>query len=73
MPVRSSFNRPYAEIPPVGGTLVALRRSDRSWHGHLPYEGERRCIMFNWMWSRNVREVERIRHRLSSRVKRALA
>ncbi len=68
-----SFNRPYAEIPPNAGTLVAIRRSDRSWHGHLPYEGQRRCIMLNWMWSRGRREVERLRHRMSSRVKSALA
>jgi len=68
-----SFNRAYTEVPPDGGTLVALRRSDRSWHGHLPYEGPRRCVMFNWMWSRKVREVERVRHRVSSRIKRRLA
>lgn len=68
-----SYNRPYAEVPPNAGTLVAIRRSDRSWHGHLPYEGQRRCIMFNWMWSRNMREVERLRHRMSSRIKCVLA
>lgn len=65
-----SFSRAYAEVPPDGGTMFALRRSDRSWHGHLPYEGPRRCVMFNWMWSVKVREVERFRHRLSARVKR---
>lgn len=68
-----SFNRPYAEVPPSAGTLVAIRRSESSWHGHLPYQGPRRCIMFNWMWSRRMREVERLRHRMSSRVKCALA
>lgn len=69
----SSFNRAYAEVPPNGGALVALRRSERSWHGHLPYKGPRRCIMFNWLLSRNVKEIARVRHRMSSRVKRALA
>ena len=68
-----SFNRAYAEVPPNGGALVALRRSNRSWHGHLPYEGPRRCIMFNWMWSRRLSDVERVRHTMSSRVKRTLA
>src|SRR5436190_302090 len=29
------------ELPPVYGNLAAFRRSDNSWHGHLPYEGER--------------------------------
>ncbi|MFQ5626123.1 MAG: 2OG-Fe(II) oxygenase [Methyloligellaceae bacterium] len=68
-----SFNRAYTKVPPDGGTLVALRRSDRSWHGHLPYEGPRRSVMFNWMRSRNVTEIERVRHRVSSRIKRSLA
>lgn len=65
----SSFKRQLAEISPSGGTLVAIKRSSRSWHGYLPYEGPRRCIVFNWMWSRTVRELERARHRLSARIK----
>jgi hypothetical protein len=27
------------EIEPTGGTLLVFRRSDKSWHGHHPYEG----------------------------------
>jgi hypothetical protein len=64
-----SINRPLAEISPSGGTLVAIKRSNRSWHGYLPYEGPRRCLIFNWMWSRSVRELERTRHRLSAQIK----
>ncbi|MEO7757756.1 MAG: 2OG-Fe(II) oxygenase, partial [Dokdonella sp.] len=30
------------EVRPVYGTLVAFRRADNSFHGHLPHEGERR-------------------------------
>ena len=37
------------EVEPLDGTLVAFRRSDNSFHGHHPYTGIRRCIMFNWM------------------------
>lgn len=37
------------EIPPVYGTLVAFRRSDRSFHGHLPFEGQRRVIQVAWL------------------------
>ena len=69
----SSYSRAYAEVPPTGGALVALKRSNRSWHGHLPYEGPRRCIMLNWMWSRRMMEIERTRHKMSCRVKRALS
>src|SRR5262249_51344684 len=32
------------ELPPVYGNLAAFRRTENSWHGHLPYEGERRVI-----------------------------
>ena len=33
-----------AEVVPSGGNLVAFLRSDHSWHGHLPFSGERRVI-----------------------------
>lgn len=67
----ASYRNAHTEVTPAGGTLVALKRSDRSWHGHLPYEGPRRCLLLSWMWSRPQREIDRIRHRVSSRVKRA--
>src|ERR1700688_4862001 len=35
-----------AEVIPSGGNLVAFLRSDHSWHGHLPFSGERRVIQF---------------------------
>lgn len=65
-----SFSRSLAEISPNGGTLVVVRRSDHSWHGHLPYEGPRRCVVFNWMTSPVAKEWDRTRHRLSARFKR---
>ena len=37
------------EIPPVYGTLTAFRRTGNSFHGHLPYEGERRVIQVAWL------------------------
>jgi SM-20-related protein len=65
-----SYGRALAEIAPKAGTLVALRRSDRSWHGYLPYEGPRRCVMFNWMSSRRARDWELGRHTFSAHLKR---
>lgn len=59
-----------AEVPPDGGTLVAFRRSDCSWHGHEPYTGVRRYIMFNWMSDVAAAERELSRHRRSARLKR---
>jgi hypothetical protein len=37
------------EIRPVYGTLTAFRRTDNSFHGHLPFEGERRVIQIAWL------------------------
>lgn len=41
---------PYAlEVPPLNGTAFAFTRSDRSWHGHLPFTGERRVVQVTWL------------------------
>lgn len=59
-----------AEVPPDFGTLVAFRRSDRSFHGHEPFVGPRRYIMFNWMANGFAAWREITRHRISAVVKR---
>ena len=38
-----------AEVAPEAGTLAAFRRTDNSYHGHRPFVGVRRYVMFNWM------------------------
>ena len=60
------------EVPPDGGTLIAFRRSENSWHGHQPYQGERRYVMFNWMTTTAAAARELARHRASARIKRFL-
>lgn len=41
---------PYAlEIPPLIGTMFAFTRSENSWHGHLPFTGERRVVQVTWL------------------------
>lgn len=45
------------EVRPIYGTLAAFRRSDTSFHGHLPHEGERRVIQVAWLTS----EAEKLR------------
>jgi hypothetical protein len=59
-----------AEIPPVGGTMLAFRVSDHSWHGHLPSEGVRRALQLNWVTDEGVRRRELRRHQLSAGVKK---
>lgn len=61
-----------AEVPPDGGTLAAFRRTACSYHGHRPYVGERRYVMFNWMTDEGASRRELLRHRISARVKRVL-
>ncbi len=43
---------PYKlEVPPMMGTMFAFLRSDNSWHGHLPFSGERRVVQIAWVKS----------------------
>lgn len=66
---RNDINDFAAEVPPSGGTLVAFLRSDHSWHGHVPFHGERRVVQFNWVNDTSNRRLAIFRHRLSASVK----
>ena len=37
-----------AEVVPAGGTLLAFRRTDNSFHGHHPFVGERRMLQLSY-------------------------
>ena len=39
------------EIKPLYGNFVVFKRADNSFHGHLPFEGERRVIQVAWLTS----------------------
>jgi hypothetical protein len=54
-----------AEVKPLYGNLVAFRRSDCSFHGHLPYEGERRVIQVAWLTSEEEKMRKTRRGRFS--------
>jgi SM-20-related protein len=73
--LRSSddLNDMLLEVPPIGGTLLAFKRADNSWHGHEPFEGERRVIQFNWVKSERNKQITMLRHHASSVVKRTFA
>ena len=58
-----------AEVPPLAGTLLAFRHSERSYHGHEPFSGERRAIQVNWITDVATRNREEARHRWSARLK----
>jgi len=58
------------EVPPEEGTLVAFRRSDNSFHGHMPFAGPRRVIQLNWVTDNRTVRREVFRHRVSAWMKR---
>ena len=58
-----------AEVPPIMGRLIIFKRSDRSWHGHKPFDGKRMSLQMNWVASDRYMRKERFRHEVSSFVK----
>ncbi len=58
------------EVSPNGGTLLIFKRSENSWHGHEPFEGQRRAIQMNWVTDEDVVAHEQRRHRFTSTLKR---
>ena len=38
-----------AQVKPLGGTLLAFRRTGHSWHGHTRFVGERRMVQLNYL------------------------
>jgi hypothetical protein len=57
------------EIKPLYGTITAFRRADNSWHGHLPFEGERLVIQVAWLTSEDEKRRKTRRGRVSRAVK----
>lgn len=62
-----------AEVPPDQGTLLVFKRSENSWHGHHPFEGQRRSLQMNWMTSEGSKGWHRVRHWLSAEAKKLTA
>ena len=59
-----------AEVSPTIGTLLAFKRCDHSYHGHLPFEGPRKVIQMNWAIDEKTVAREAKRHRWSAAMKR---
>jgi hypothetical protein len=58
------------EVPPAQGTLLAFLNTENAWHGHKPFQGERRVIQLNWVRDNWVVWREKSRHTLSAFVKK---
>jgi len=54
-----------AEFPPEEGNVFAFLRGDASWHGHLPFAGERRVLQVAWLRDKEDLERKQRRHRFS--------
>ncbi len=48
---KGDINDYVTQVPPLGGTLLAFRRTDTSWHGHTSFVGERRMLQLNYLKS----------------------
>jgi len=55
------------ELKPLYGEFAIFKRCDNSFHGHLPYEGERRVIQVAWLTS----EEEKLRKTRRGKFSRA--
>ncbi len=66
----NDLNAVADEVPPNGGTLLIFKRSEKSWHGHEPFEGERRVVQMNWVRDASVVAHEQRRHRFTAFIKR---
>ena len=65
-----SLDNFIGEVPPQGGNFIAFKRTELSWHGHAPFEGQRRSVMFNWLVSDAALLKNVGRHKLSSLFKK---
>jgi hypothetical protein len=58
------------EVPPARGTLLAFLNVPNAWHGHKPFQGERRVIQLNWVRDHWVVWREKSRHSVSAFAKK---
>ena len=56
-----------AEVTPLSGTMIAFRRCDHSFHGHKPFEGERRMLQISWVRPSRAASVALRLKRLTTR------
>jgi hypothetical protein len=60
------------EVPPTDGTLLVFPNAPHSFHGHLPFVGQRYVVQMNYMTTGANAKAEMRRHQLSAFVKRLI-
>lgn len=58
-----------AEVPPDQGALVAFRCRPNAWHGHHPFDGERRSLQLNYVVDESASRWSSFRHSMSAMFK----
>ena len=65
---------PYAaEVSPDAGRCLIFKVTPNCWHGHEPFEGERRTLQLNYVASEEARARDLKRHRFSAFLKGLLS
>ncbi len=59
-----------AEVNPGYGHFIAFPRLDNSWHGHKPFEGERRVVQIAWLVSEDAVARKAKRHGVTEFLKK---
>ncbi len=57
------------EAPPELGTMIAFINRENAWHGHLPFDGQRRVLQLNWVVSDAAAKRSERRHGWSAWIK----
>jgi hypothetical protein len=58
------------EVNPGYGQFIAFPRLDNSWHGHTPFEGERRVVQIAWLVSEDAVARKAKRHGITEFLKK---
>lgn len=58
------------ELKPLYGEFAVFKRCENSFHGHLPYEGERRVIQVAWLTSEEEKRRKTKRGKFSRAFKK---
>ena len=66
----TSFADCARELSPVTGAMIAFKRTPNSWHGHLPFTGERRVVQMAYLRSQADLERKTRRGRWSHLLKK---
>lgn len=66
---QNNLNDYVAEVTPRFGTCLIFQVTDNCWHGHKPFEGQRRAIQLNYLTDRTALKQHLAKHQISARMK----